>query len=127
MQDNWGICTQPTVTSSHFSILIKKLTMIPKLSLFVFVWAASLALGQQALECTREVARSDECADVINPNACYNQFRWNSRTLSCIDGKDDADRKRKVKQDRRDLAMAWTQTDELIFFRPASAATALEV
>jgi len=68
-----------------------------KLSLgLVAVWL-TMALGQQALECTREVARTDDCADVINPNACYNQFRFNGRqTLQCIDGENDADRARKV-------------------------------
>ncbi|KAK4460642.1 hypothetical protein QBC42DRAFT_180435 [Cladorrhinum samala] len=70
--------------------------MTRKLSLVVFLWAAVLALGQKPLECTREVAASDECADVINPAACYNQFRWNSRTLSCIDATSDAERKRKA-------------------------------
>ncbi|KAK4228701.1 hypothetical protein QBC38DRAFT_474550 [Podospora fimiseda] len=69
--------------------------MMAKFSLFVFLWA-TLALGQKPLECTREVARTDDCAAVINPNACYNQFRWNSRTLSCIDGANDAERKRRV-------------------------------
>ncbi|KAK4184319.1 hypothetical protein QBC35DRAFT_391960 [Podospora australis] len=67
-----------------------------KISLsFIATWLAVVS-AQQSLECTREVARTDECADVINPNACYNQFRWSARTLSCIEGKDDADRKRKA-------------------------------
>ncbi|KAL1837076.1 hypothetical protein VTJ49DRAFT_4304 [Mycothermus thermophilus] len=38
--------------------------------------------------CTRELAETDECLAVINPNACYNQFRWSARTLSCIDAID---------------------------------------
>ncbi|KAK3317911.1 hypothetical protein B0H66DRAFT_532419 [Apodospora peruviana] len=55
--------------------------------------------GQNYPVCTRELAATDECADVINPNACYNQYKFSgTRTLSCIDGKDDADRKRKVCQ-----------------------------
>ncbi|KAI0597039.1 hypothetical protein F4775DRAFT_562217 [Biscogniauxia sp. FL1348] len=62
----------------------------------LFLWTAA-ALGQQAAECTRELAATDDCADVINANACYNQFRFTSRqTLTCIGGTDDADRIRKV-------------------------------
>ncbi|KAK0742555.1 hypothetical protein B0T21DRAFT_283094 [Apiosordaria backusii] len=68
-----------------------------KLSLGLLTLWASMSLGQSMQECTRELARTDECADVINPNACYNMYRFNSaRTLSCIEGKDDAERKRKV-------------------------------
>lgn len=54
------------------------------------------ALGQQFPECTQELVRTDDCADVINPAACYNMFRWSPMTLSCIDGTDDADRRRKA-------------------------------
>jgi len=69
-----------------------------KLSLgFIALWLA-MALGQQATECTRELARTDDCADVINANACYNQNRFrNTQTLQCIDGKDNTDRARKAK------------------------------
>ncbi|CAP60868.1 uncharacterized protein PODANS_0_530 [Podospora anserina S mat+] len=68
-----------------------------QLSLGLLALWASTSLGQSMQECTRELARTDECADVINPNACYNMYRFNSaRTLSCIEGKDDAERKRKV-------------------------------
>ena len=59
------------------------------------LWAA-LAASQQFQNCTRELAATDDCADVINPNACYNQFRFNAQTLQCIDGKDNADRQRKA-------------------------------
>ncbi|KAI1498915.1 hypothetical protein F5X99DRAFT_411618 [Biscogniauxia marginata] len=63
---------------------------------FAFLWAA-IALGQDVPECTRELAATDDCADVINANACYNQFRFTSpRTLTCIGGTDDADRIRKA-------------------------------
>ena len=56
-----------------------------------------ISLGQQFPECTRELAETDECADVINANACYNQFRFRDRqTLTCIGGTDDNDRIRKV-------------------------------
>ncbi|KXX74305.1 hypothetical protein MMYC01_208564 [Madurella mycetomatis] len=41
----------------------------------------AIALGQEFPECTKELIRTDDCADVINPNACYNQFRWSARTL----------------------------------------------
>jgi len=99
-------------------------TMTRKLSLVVFLWAAVLALGQKPLECTREVAASDECADVINPAACYNQFRWNSRTLSCIDATSDAERKRKVSSSNTRLAVAITGLTPEISYRPASAVIA---
>ncbi|KAI2607454.1 uncharacterized protein GGS25DRAFT_495930 [Hypoxylon fragiforme] len=55
-------------------------------STVVSLWLA-LVLGQQFPECTRELAATDDCADVINANACYNQFRFrNNQTLSCIGG-----------------------------------------
>ncbi|TLS21022.1 uncharacterized protein PpBr36_10760 [Pyricularia pennisetigena] len=57
---------------------------------------AATVTAQQYSECTSDLVRTDDCADVINPAACYNQFRWNSRTLACIEGTDDADRKRKI-------------------------------
>jgi hypothetical protein len=47
-------------------------------------------------ECTMEAARSDDCAAVINANACYNKFRWNAQTLTCIDGTDNAVKAKKV-------------------------------
>lgn len=48
-------------------------------------------------ECTRQLAATNDCADVINPNACYNQYKFSgTRTLSCIEGKNDTDRARKV-------------------------------
>lgn len=63
---------------------------------FIAVWV-TMALGQTAPVCTQELARTDECADVINANACYNQDRFKgAATLQCIDGKDNADKARKV-------------------------------
>ncbi|KAF2729403.1 hypothetical protein EJ04DRAFT_537867 [Polyplosphaeria fusca] len=53
----------------------------------------SLGLGQ---ECTRELVETDDCAAVIDANACYNKFRWNAQTLTCIDGTDTKDKQRKV-------------------------------
>jgi len=42
---------------------------------------------------------SDDCIDVIIPTACYNEFGFRSLSgvLGCIDGKDNADRTRKVR------------------------------
>lgn len=44
-----------------------------------------------------EAARSDDCAAVINANACYNKFKWNAQTLTCIDGTDNAVKAKKVR------------------------------
>ncbi|TLD15735.1 uncharacterized protein PgNI_00138 [Pyricularia grisea] len=57
---------------------------------------ATTISAQRYPECTSDLVRTDDCADVINPAACYNQFRWNARTLTCIEGVNDADRKRKI-------------------------------
>ncbi|KAI1384941.1 uncharacterized protein F4822DRAFT_416759 [Hypoxylon trugodes] len=63
-----------------------------KLSLAFSLWLVAV-LGQQFPECTRDVAATDDCADVIDANACYNQFRFqNNQTLSCINGKDNNER-----------------------------------
>jgi hypothetical protein len=76
----------------HIQLLIMKLaTFFQLIPLFLGV-----ALGQNYPECTRELLRTDECAAVVNPNACYNQFRWSARTLSCIDGENDTQRKQRV-------------------------------
>ncbi|KAL2142344.1 hypothetical protein VTI28DRAFT_1236 [Corynascus sepedonium] len=56
------------------------------------------ALSQEFPECTKELLRTDECAAVVNPTACYNQFRWSARTLGCIDAEDDAERKKRACQ-----------------------------
>ncbi|KAF2634833.1 hypothetical protein P280DRAFT_412899 [Massarina eburnea CBS 473.64] len=70
-----------------------------KLSIEILALWVSVALGQSFPECTRTLARTDECASVINANACYNQNRFNgAATLACIDGTNDADRKKKVCQ-----------------------------
>ncbi|SPQ17697.1 d31e6403-0893-47fd-9f41-ae986d0f9e18 [Thermothielavioides terrestris] len=55
------------------------------------------SLGQNFPECTQDLMQTDDCAAVIDPVACYNEFRWSTRTLQCIDGTDDADRKRKLR------------------------------
>ncbi|GAW26437.1 putative cytoplasmic dynein 1 heavy chain [Rosellinia necatrix] len=64
-------------------------------ALVLLLSAAPAALGQ-AQTCTQEMIASDDCAAVIDANACYNQFRWNAQTLQCIDGKDNTDRQRKA-------------------------------
>jgi hypothetical protein len=46
--------------------------------------------------CTAEMLRTDACAAVVNPNACYNQFRWSARTLTCVEGENDTERKQRV-------------------------------
>jgi hypothetical protein len=67
-----------------------------KLYLPIIAYLLSLACAQSYPECTAEVARSDDCAAVINANACYNKFRWNAQTLTCIDGNDTAVKQKKV-------------------------------
>ena len=67
-----------------------------KLSLNLAVLFFALSYAQTYPECTAEVARSDACAAVINANACYNKFRFNAQTLTCIDGTDDAVKKKQV-------------------------------
>lgn len=76
-------------TTSRLSPAMKLSTTL------VLLWASS-ALGQ-AQTCTREMIATDDCAAVIDANACYNQFRWNAQTLQCIDGTDNADRQRKAR------------------------------
>lgn len=56
-----------------------------------------MALGQIFTECTPDLLATDDCADVANPIACYNEYRWNTQTLQCIDGTNDADRRRKAR------------------------------
>ncbi|KAH6633948.1 hypothetical protein B0J18DRAFT_414812 [Chaetomium sp. MPI-SDFR-AT-0129] len=60
----------------------------------VIVALLGLATAQTSFpECTTDLLRTDDCAAVVNPTACYNQFRWSARTLGCIDGVDDTQRK----------------------------------
>ncbi|KAH6853267.1 hypothetical protein B0I37DRAFT_409456 [Chaetomium sp. MPI-CAGE-AT-0009] len=65
-------------------------------SLGLIALLVEAALGQNFPECTRELLRTDDCAAVVNPNACYNQFRWNARTLGCIEGENDTQRKQRA-------------------------------
>ncbi|KAI8964831.1 hypothetical protein F5Y11DRAFT_314538 [Daldinia sp. FL1419] len=57
----------------------------------------AVVLGQDVPECSRELAATDDCADVINANACYNQFRFrDNQTLSCIGGATNDERAQKA-------------------------------
>jgi hypothetical protein len=83
----------PIIISSHIHKRQKKM----KLQFgFLAMWL-TLALAQtgQMLDCTEDVIQSEECAEVISPIACYNQFRWNQQTLTCIEGT-DAEKRMKV-------------------------------
>lgn len=71
----------------------------------VLLPAASVVVGQTQT-CTQEMIASDDCAAVIDANACYNEFRWNAQTLQCIDGTDNADRQRKVGESPDDDAVS---------------------
>lgn len=57
----------------------------------------AFSIAQTFPECTMEVARTDDCAAVINANACYNKFKWNAQTLTCIDGTDNATKQKMVR------------------------------
>lgn len=61
----------------------------------VTLWITA-TVSQTYPECTAELARTDDCAAVINANACYNKFRWNSQTLTCIDGTDNTQKAKMV-------------------------------
>lgn len=66
---------------------------------YIAVVAVSLpaALGQAVPACPADLASSPDCADVINPNACYNEFGFRgANTLNCIEGTSKADKARKV-------------------------------
>lgn len=83
-----------------------------------------MALGQQATECTAALARSDDCASVINASTCYNQNRFrNAQTLQCVDGTDNTDRAKKV----RDPPQARGPEPDMLtpFLRLASAVAVL--
>jgi hypothetical protein len=59
---------------------------------------SATVLAQSYPECTAELVRTDECAGVINANACYNKMGFrNAQTLTCIEGKDDAEKKKRVR------------------------------
>ncbi|KAI0196350.1 hypothetical protein F4808DRAFT_463998 [Astrocystis sublimbata] len=66
------------------------------LTILLVSLAPLAALGQSQQTCTAEMMLDDDCIAVVDANACYNKFRWNAQTLTCIDGKDNADKQRKV-------------------------------
>ncbi len=69
-----------------------------KVSLGLFTLLVTVALSQTVPDCTADMVASDDCAAVIDANACYNEFRFSgTQTLSCIAGKDDKERKRRVR------------------------------
>jgi hypothetical protein len=70
---------------------------LPLALLAIAVWFVKV-YGQQATDCPADLVVTDDCTDVMNPIACYNQYRWNTRTLSCIEGANDTERKRKVRR-----------------------------
>ncbi len=62
----------------------------------VAVWLPPV-LGQAVPACSADLATSEDCAAVINPNACYNEFGFRGQqTLNCVEGKNNADKARKV-------------------------------
>jgi hypothetical protein len=69
-----------------------------KASLGLLAIFVSMSLAQSYPECTAELVRTDECAGVIDANACYNKMGFRSaQTLQCIEGKDDAEKKSRVR------------------------------
>ncbi len=70
-----------------------------KLSLAIVTIWLSATLAQTIPACTAEMVASDDCAAVIDANACYNKFRFSgTQTLSCILGTDNKDKARKVRR-----------------------------
>lgn len=67
-----------------------------KATCFVLTVFLTATFAQTYPECTAELVRTDECTSVIDANACYNKFRWNAQTLTCIDGKDTATKQKMV-------------------------------
>ncbi|KAF2272862.1 uncharacterized protein EI97DRAFT_384971 [Westerdykella ornata] len=64
-----------------------------RFSLILAFLSAAMVFGQRYEVCTREVAKTDECLEVINANACYNKLQFrNNQTLSCINGANDNER-----------------------------------
>ncbi|KAF1829551.1 hypothetical protein BDW02DRAFT_560894 [Decorospora gaudefroyi] len=70
----------------------------PKTYITAFFLLSTAAAQQTSPfpECTYALAHTDNCAAVINANACYNKFRWSSRTWTCIDGENGVEKQRKV-------------------------------
>jgi hypothetical protein len=63
----------------------------------IALWLA-MAAGQTVPACSADLVRSDDCTDVIDANACYNEFRWSgTQSLQCIGGANNTERARKVR------------------------------
>lgn len=80
-----------------------KLTLGAAVFWLSMAMAQGQAVGQERLlNCTSTVVEDYDCAQVIAPVACYNQFKFNSAsTFTCIEGKDDADKARMVSRPPR--------------------------
>jgi hypothetical protein len=90
----------PKLTAPNTSTDIIPNFFAMRVSLILNAAWLTLAFAQTYPECTADLVKTDDCAAVIDANACYNQNRFqNAQTLACIDGKDDTDRKRKVGAD----------------------------
>jgi len=63
---------------------------------FLVLWFAVGLAQIKMLDCDEDVIQTEDCAEVISPIACYNQFKWNAQTLTCIEGT-DAEKKAKVR------------------------------
>jgi len=61
---------------------------------FLAIWV-TMTFAQVGTDCPDELMQSEDCYEVMSPIACYNQFRWNQQTLTCINGS-DAEKKAKV-------------------------------
>jgi len=98
---------------------------------FLLAIAFRLAAAQTATACPADLVVTDDCTDVMNPIACYNQYRWNARTLSCIEGANDAERKRKVKDTTSSLYNVFPEQRLMLTFdvwlRLANAAAVSEL
>ncbi|KAL1893282.1 hypothetical protein Sste5346_006458 [Sporothrix stenoceras] len=73
---------------------------IPSSHLYAIVvglYLPATTISQAVPACPADLAATADCADVINPNACYNEFGFRGQqTLNCIDGKSNADKARKL-------------------------------
>ena len=81
----------------HYTSSTMKLTAsLGLVSLLAFASGQGAHESPDFPSCTAEMLRTDACAAVVNPNACYNQFRWTARTLTCVEGENDTERKQRV-------------------------------
>ncbi|KAK1833700.1 hypothetical protein QBC39DRAFT_328968 [Podospora conica] len=76
------------------------------------------AVGQERLlDCTPEVVEDIDCANVIAPVACYNQYKFTSpNAFTCIEGENDADKARMFCKCARCVSeslVQWVNTNRL--------------